>query len=377
MNARPGARKGSAATAGVAAAIPHSRPLLGTDETAAAVAVIETGQLAQGPRVASLEAATALTTGVATAAADAGAHAVAVSSGTAALFVALRSLGVGRGDEVLIPAYVCASLNQAVRFAGARPRFFDSDPVSLNPDPDDAARKLGPRTAACIVPHLFGLPAEISAFMDLGVPVIEDCAQTLGVMLENGPVGSFGTVTVCSFYATKLIAGGEGGMVLSRDRRLVDRARALRDCEQPHGDAEAFNFKMSDLHAAIAEVQLGRLPQLLSRRRKLAAAYRAALAGAAIDLPLQPSVGGHAWFRFVVRLRRHDPGMMIERCEQGGLSCRRPVGRLAEGIDTEDLPGCRSAWTTACSLPLYPSLSDEEAGDVPVRFLAALGCADD
>ncbi len=250
-------------TPGAVVPIPHSRPWLRSEDAAAAASVVESGQIGQGPRVAELEAATAVAGGVVPAGGDAGGHAVAVSSGTAALYVALRALGVGSDDEVLIPAFACASLNQAVRYTGAKPRYIDCDPASLNPDLEDARRKLSARTAACIVPHMFGLPADIKGFMALGVPVIEDCAHALGVSCGSRRVGSLGTLAVCSFYATKLVAGGEGGMVLSSDRRLMNQARALRDCEQPDAREDAFNFKMSDLHAAVAHVQL----EGASRRR--------------------------------------------------------------------------------------------------------------
>ena len=351
--------------------IPHSRPALGEDEKAAVAAVIASGQIAQGPEVAALEQAMAslLSTDDDPLPAS---HAVALSSGTAALLAALRSLGVGDGDEVLIPAYACASLNQAVVWAGATPRYIDCDPATLNPDPEDARRKLGPRTAACVVAHLFGLPADAPAFRDLGPPLIEDCAQTLGVARDGLPVGASGDVVVCSFYATKLIAGGEGGMLLARDAAVADRARALRDCEDRSGAADAFNFKLSDLHAALARVQLSRLGEFLARRAQLAADYRDTLSDAPVDLPRAHGGGAHAWFRFVVRLRQQEMDALLARCEHGGLACSRPVGRLVEGVDLDHLPGCREAWRRACSLPLYPALTDEEAAAVPRRFRAAL-----
>jgi dTDP-4-amino-4,6-dideoxygalactose transaminase len=335
------------------------------------------GQLAQGPEVEELEASMSGSLGVAADADTAAEHAVALSSGTAALYVALHTLGVGEGDEVLIPAYACASLNQAVRYAGAQPRYVDCDPASLNADPDDARRKLSKRTAACIVPHLFGLPADIDAFGALGPPIVEDCAQTLGVRLGDRLVGSFGDVAVCSFYATKLVAGGEGGMMVSRDRSLIDRARALRDCEDPKGDAASFNFKMSDVHAAIARVQLERLGEFLQRRADIAAAYRAALGDATIDLPTPPDDREHAWFRFVIMLREHNVEALLRRCEEHRLVCGRPVGRLVAGVDLDELPGCRTAWERACSVPLYPALTDNETHEAPRRFVAALDEGDD
>lgn len=369
----PGTRQGGKTPGSAAIAyIPHSRPALGELESAAVAAVMASGHIAQGPEVEKFEASMARVLGIGGDADSGSAHAVAVSSGTAALYVALCTLGVGAGDEVLIPAYACASLNQAVRLTGAQPRYVDCDPASLNPDPDDARRKLGKRTAACIVPHLFGRPADIDAFGALGPPIIEDCAQTLGVRLGDRLVGNFGDVTVCSFYATKLVAGGEGGMMLSRDKRLIERARVLRDCEDPQGDTGSFNFKMSDLHAAVAHVQLERLGEFLQRRADIATAYRAVLGGAAIDLPTPPDDREHAWFRFVAMARKHDLDALLRRCEGQQLACRRPVGRLVAGVDLDELPGCRTAWERAFSVPLYPALTDDEARQAPRRLIAAL-----
>ena len=232
-------------------------------------------------------------------------------------------------------------------------------------------------TTACIVAHLFGRPAEIAAFRDLGPPLVEDCAQTLGVRYRDRYVGGWGDVTICSFYATKLVAGGEGGMLLSPDETIVERVRHLRDCEVDGADAKAFNFKTSDLHAAVARTQFARLDEFLARRARLAAGYRAALTGCAIDLPSADDDGEHAWFRFVVRATAPGLDDLLQRCEQRGVACRRPVGRLVPEVDLSQLPGCRDAWRSACSLPLYPALTDEEAEAVPRRFLAALGATDE
>lgn len=354
--------------------IPHSRPLLGDRELGAVTAVLRSGHIAQGPEVERLESAVAASL-LPDRPADA--TAVALCSGTAALLAALRGLGVGDGSEVLIPAYACASLHQAVRYAGATPTFVDCDPTTLNADPDDARRKLSARTAACIVAHLFGRPAEIAAFRDLGPPLVEDCAQTLGVRHRGRQVGSWGDVTVCSFYATKLVAGGEGGLLLSADETIVERARRLRDCEVDEADAMAFNFKTTDLHAAVARTQFTRLDEFLARRARLAADYRAALGAAAIELPSPTADGEHAWFRFVVRADEPDLDDLLRRCEQRGVACRRPVGRLVPEVDLSELPGCREAWRSACSLPLYPALTDDEGEAVPRRFLAALGASDE
>ena len=348
--------------------IRHSRPDVGAEEIAAVQASMEAGWIGQGPAVERLESDAGELLGLPD-------HlGLALSSGTAALYAGLRALGVGPGSEVLIAAYACASLRQAVIYAGATPRFVDCDPLTFNADPEDARRKVSADTAACIVPHMFGLPADIDRFVELGPPVIEDCAQSVGVRLGDGVVGSFGALTVCSFHATKPIGGGDGGMLLSGNAELLAKAAELRDCEDPSGNDFAFNFKMSDLHAAIAQVQLRRLPEFFARRRVLAEHHRASLQGAGVGLPQAAADREHGWWRFVVAANVDDLDALLASCRRHGVICSRPVGRLVgevvNGLD--ELPGCRQAWQQACSIPLYPALSDAGADRAVEGFATAL-----
>jgi perosamine synthetase len=351
--------------------IPHSRPALGALELEKLREVISSGVIAQGPRVEQLEGALASHLRQGTRETSAG---VAVSSGTAALYVSLRALGVETGDEVLMPAFVCASVLQAVRATGAMPRFVDCDPATFNVDPDDAKGKVGERTKAIIVAHLFGLPADLEPLLELGPPVIEDCAQTLGASYRGHLAGTLGEITTCSFYATKLLAAGEGGMVLSTSAELLERVRRLRNCDDPASGEWAFNFKMSDLHAAVGLAQLEQLPESLARRKTVAHRYCTAFEKLPVGLPASPDDREHQYFRFVVALESGRLGPLLERSEQLGLACRRPVGYLPEPVRAEldNLPGCQQAWRTACSIPLYPSLADDEVELVMSRFEAAL-----
>lgn len=351
--------------------IPHSRPALGAEEIEALRDVVASGMIAQGPRVEQLECAVA---GMLQPVDKGSMAGVAVSSGTAALYAALRALGIGAGDEVLLPAFVCASVLQAVRTAGAAPRFVDCDPKTFNLDPADARRKLSRHTAAVIVAHLFGLPADVEELMGLGPPVIEDCAQTLGAKYRDRLVGACGEISICSFYATKLLAAGEGGMVLGSDAAVLEDVRRLRDCDAPDSTEWAFNFKMSDLHAAVGLAQLQRFSERLARRKTLADRYHTAFRHLQVRQPRQPDDREHQYFRFVVALGDGRLEPVLERCEQLGLSCRRPVGYLPAPVlaELDELPGCREAWRTACSVPLYPDLTDAEAELVVQRFAAAM-----
>ncbi len=201
--------------------IPHSRPAIGLEEVRAVTEVLRSGQVAGGSAVAQFErgmaAYLALQGGV------------AVSSGTVALELALRALGVGSGDNIILPSYVCSAPWLAVQRVGAQARIVDIDPESYNLDPQKVRKARTSRTRAVIVPHMFGLPADLTGLQSLGIPMIEDCAQTLGAVEQGRAVGTVGLLTVCSFYATKLLCTGEGGMVLSKDADLLERVRALRE----------------------------------------------------------------------------------------------------------------------------------------------------
>jgi dTDP-4-amino-4,6-dideoxygalactose transaminase len=291
-------------------------------------------------------------------------HAAAVSSGTAALHLALLGLGVGPGDEVILPSLVCSAPLHAVLAAGATPRLVDCDPATANLDAAYARRAVGRRTKAIIVPHAFGLPADLGDLCALGPPVIEDCAQALGATYGGRPAGSIGDVCVLSFYATKLLATGEGGMVLSHRRRLVDRVRDLRSYDERSAFRPRFNYKMTDLAAALGLCQLDRLEALLARRRALAAAYDRALAGTPLGLPPRPADRTHAFHRYVVR-RARGARPILAALGARGIAARRPIFRpLHAELNLRGFPGAAAAWRAMVSLPIYPTLTRRAAARV-------------
>ncbi len=347
--------------------IPHSRPSIEADEIRAVVDVLRSRQLAQGALVEQFERGMAAYFGLP--------GGVAVTSGTAALEVALRTLGIGPGDEVVLPSYVCAAPLLAIQRVGAMPRLVDIDLDTFNMDSSAAQRALTSKTKALIVPHLFGLPADLTELERLGVPIIEDCAQTLGAMERGRSVGSVGLLTVCSFYATKLLCAGEGGMVLSRDESLLERARRLREYDEtPSLRPWATNFKMTDLQAALGVAQLNRLASFLDRRKWLAQEYRAAVNSSALVQPIVPADRTHAYYRFVVRLPNPSKGPdglhdLIARFEARGIQCRKPVFRsLHRYLELEGFPSSEEAERTAMSIPLYPSLTEEEEAQIHVAL---------
>jgi perosamine synthetase len=347
--------------------IPHSRPSIEAEDIRAAVEVLQSRQLAQGSLVEQFERGMAAYIGLP--------GGVAVTSGTAALEVALRAMGIGSGDEVILPSYVCAAPLLAIQRVGAIPRLVDIELDSFNMDPSAAQEARTSKTKALIVPHLFGLPADLTALERLGIPIIEDCAQTLGAIEQGRTVGSIGRATVCSFYATKLLCAGEGGMVLSRDEDLLEKARRLREYDEtPSLYPTTTNLKMTDLQAAIGLAQLGRLPVFLERRCWLAQEYQTRLDNADLFPPNVSDGCTHSYYRFVVRLPNlaesvDELNAVIARFETRGIQCRKPVFRaLHRYLELEGFPATEEAERTALSIPLFPALTDEETAQILVAL---------
>jgi dTDP-4-amino-4,6-dideoxygalactose transaminase len=285
---------------------------------------------------------------------------VAVSSGTAALHLALLGLGVGPGDDVILPSYVCVAPLHAVEYVGAAPRLADVDPLTFNVDPADVRRRMTRRTRAIIVPHMFGLPADLTELLRLGIPVIEDCAQALGARYCGRPAGTCGAVSICSFYATKLLTTGEGGMVVSRDGRLLARVREMRDYDKWPRHAVRFNYKLTDIQAALGRSQLRRFPTMLARRAAIARRYHRAWATLPLGRPLAPADRTHVYHRFVVRTPG-SAGRMAAALTRRSVTARLPVFQpIHRTLGLTGFPGATEAFRRALSVPLYPSLTVHE-----------------
>lgn len=341
--------------------IQHSRPTVGVDDVRAVSEVLESGHLSEGPRVAAFEEAVALRLGAR--------GGVAASSGTAALGLALQALGIAPGDEVVLPAYACSALGHAVRFAGGSPVLADiRDDLAL--DPEDVARRLSGKTRAVVVVHPFGHPVPLAQYLEWGLPVIEDCAQALGATFHGRPAGSQGAVAVCSFYATKMIASGEGGMLVSRHENVLRRARDLRGgrCGTPG----AFNHKLSDLAAALGLAQLRQLDSFVARRREIADRYDAAFAETALRIPKREISAEPCFSRYVVRVPA-EASLFVGTLRWRGVEAKRAIADpLVATADPDDFPEAARAFEECVSLPIYPSLDDGEAEHVVAAVAEAL-----
>ena len=343
--------------------IPHSKPQLGREELLALTEVIESNQVSQGPRVEEFECAMADYVGVT--------GGVAVSSGTAALYLALQALGVRPDDEVIMPSYVCAAPWVATTRLGATPIIVDIEPETFAIDPERVKAAITVKTQAIVVPHMFGLPADLKRLRTFGVPLVEDCAQTLGATQAGAHVGTIGDVSICSFFATKLLCAGEGGMVLSHNGSILEKVRDCREFDEKlQLSADSFNFKMTDLQASLGLCQLTRLDQALARRAALADRYTRALDGLPIGLPRTPHDRTHIYYRYVLSVTQ-PINDLLSRLQNRGIQCRRPIYKpLHHYLRLQGhYPMSEQAFISALSLPMYPSLTDEEI-DLTVKILS-------
>ncbi len=332
--------------------IPHSKPTISKDDINAVVEVIKSGHLVQGIYVKRFEEAMVHLIGLP--------EGAAVSSGTAALHLALVALNIKKNDKVIIPSFVCSALLNAVNYMGAVPIIVDIDPETFNIDVKDLKGKIDKGVRAIIVPHLFGLPADIDQIMSLNIPVIEDCAQALGATYKGRPVGSFGDISIFSFYATKVICSGEGGMVLAKSKKAIERIKDLRDYDNKPDYKMRFNYKMTDIQAALGLSQLKRLKTFIDKRKKLAEFYDKNLDSPSIIKPIGTPKCEHIFYRYVIKIKK-NVDKFIDGLD-GNINCRRPVYKpLHQYLNLSGFSGTEEAYRTAISIPLYPQLRETEA----------------
>jgi dTDP-4-amino-4,6-dideoxygalactose transaminase len=330
--------------------IPHSRPTLGPAEAKAVSQVIESGYIAEGELVKKFENAFAQFLGAE--------YATSTNSGTSALHLTLLAMGVGLGDEVIIPSYVCSALLNAVNYTRATPILADIDPETYNLDVTDVRKRINKNTKAIVVPHAFGLAADMDSLLELDVPIVEDCAQAIGAISNLRPVGLFGVAAIFSFYATKVITTGEGGMVATNSRDIAARIEDLKAYDKREDYKVRFNYKMNDIQAALGIVQLKQLEFLIRRRKEIAKRYHRAFNSYRIKLP--PSDSGHIYFRYVLDLNM-DSRPWTHELARMGIICERPIHcPLHQTLKCSGYPATEKAWKQSLSIPIYPTLNDEE-----------------
>jgi perosamine synthetase len=328
-----------------------ARPDLGAEELDALAEVIESGTLTMGPRVAEFEAALAQACETR--------HAVAVSSGTASLHLAVLALGLDPGDEVLVPAYTFPATANVVALSGLRPVLVDVDPTTMNVDP--AKVDVGPHTRAILPVHLFGRPARLEELPEL--PIVEDAAAALGARRQGRACGSIGLSGCLSFHPRKIVTTGEGGAVTTDDDRIAKTIRSLRhhgwrDDDMPE---PGLNYRLPDLLCAIGTPQVARLDQLLAERTRIAAAYAERLRELPVVLPEADDGDVHGWQAYVIQVDRRDDvltGLRRQRIEaQIGTYALHLLGAYR---DHGFFPGAEHAYEHALALPFHTRLTDVE-----------------
>ncbi len=370
--------------------IPVMRPWIGEEEAAAAAAAVRSGWVAQGPRVAEFEAAFADSIGVA--------HAVAVSSCTAALHLALLAAGIGPGDEVVVPSLSFIATANAVRYVGAEPVFADVDEATQNLVPGTVAPQLTERTRAVVLVDQAGVPADLDAMRALceprGITVVEDAACAVGSVYRGRPVGAGAAIAAFSFHPRKLLTTGEGGMVVTPDAEAAARMRRLREhgmdvsAAQRHASQQpvieryletGFNYRMTDVQAAIGLVQLGKLDQLIARRRVLAERYHRVLSALpGLATITDPAYGTTNYQGFWVLLPPDFPvgrNELLRLLADAGVSARR--GIMASHLEPAyagqpcpPLPVTERLTADSLTLPLFHEMTEDEQ-DLIVSVIAA------
>jgi len=361
--------------------IPLSSPDITADDIEAVVSVLRTPRLSIGPKMEEFERSIADLAGVP--------HGIAVSSGTAGLHLCLRALGVGEGDEVILPSFTFIAAGNAVLYERARPVFVDIERCTLNIDPEQLERSITPKTRAIIVVHTFGHPADLDPIMGIarkhGLPVIEDACEAIGARYQGRPAGGIGDFGVFGFYPNKPITTGEGGMVVTRNPQMAHTIRALRNQGRRESDGWldhrllGYNYRLSELNCALGLEQAKRIDEILDRREALAIQYSEELQAIpeVTTPPLKIKDGRICWFVYVIRLNNRDT--TLRKLTEQGIGCARYFAPLhlqplfaPYANPRDDLKITEQVAGQTLALPFFNALTREQIHEVCGALRAAV-----
>ena len=346
--------------------IPIARPTMGSEERDLVWSALESGSLAQGPRVRELEERFAAFVGTR--------HAVATSSGTTALHLAVLGRGIGPGDEVITVSFTFIASANSILYTGARPVFVDIDAATFTIDPGLVEAAITPRTKAIMPVSLYGQPADMPVIVELAerhdLAVIEDACQSHGAAIDGRRSGSWGAGCF-SFYPTKNMTAGEGGMITTDDDELAERTRLLREHGMKiryHHEVVGYNFRMTDVHASIGLAQLPKLEAANARRQGIAARYDAELVG--VVAPTVATGRSHVYHQYTIRVAQRDA--FVERLKERGVGSgiyypipvHRQGAYAALGYGEQSLPVTERLSDEVLSIPVHPALSDTDVDAV-------------
>ena len=345
--------------------IPVAKPEIGKAERKAVDRVMRSGLLAQGSEVSSFEKEFSKFVE--------DRECVAVNSGTSALHIALLSLGIGKGDEVIVPSFTFAATANSVALTGATPVFVDIDPITFCIDPIEIIRAITPKTKAIQVVHLYGLAADMSAIMKIAkkhkLLVIEDAAQAHLASIDAKPVGTFGDAAAFSFYPTKNMTSGEGGMIVFKDTSSARTARLYRNQgmeKRYENEIVGFNLRMTDIHAAIGRVQLSKLAEKTQRRQENATFLSKGIANS-VEVPFVPLGFSHVFHQYTIKVQGDRDSFASKLADLGvgsGVYYPIPVHELAAFGKRKNLPNTSMICKQVLSLPVHPALSKRDLKDI-------------
>lgn len=338
--------------------ITHSKPTITNEDIESVSETLKRGDIATGKTVKEFTRMISEFTGAK--------YGTATSSGTTAIHLALRALGVSKGDEVIVPSYACGSILSPIQACNSKAVAADINEDDLNISYESAKKSITKKTKAIIMPHMFGKPVkDIEKFKELNIKIIEDNALAIGAKHNGKRVGSFGHISVFSFYATKVMTSGVGGMVMTNDEEIQKKIEDLTKYDNRDNASESYNYKMSDMQAALGISQIKKLDKMISRRKEIAKKYTELLKNADAKCSYPEENESNIFFRYVIQTEKRDE--FIANMKKRGINAEKPVFKpIHEYMKKSEklFPNTAKAYEKSVSIPIYPDLTDEDVENI-------------